>query len=181
MASNEKEMKDTGNQTPNAIAIIARCWWYPDAQLEEALDNGLFKEELSTTPTIDDLQKEYTRLFIGPGDHPCSPYESVYRDQGSSEGAVHVHGESTRSVVDWYRQYELMPDSTWKDLPDHIAVELEFAGHLRRNDPDALSAFMNEHPQQWMPEFLTAVENHTEMPYYSHLAATTKQLLISNG
>jgi len=46
MASNEREMKDTGNQIPDAIAAIARCWWYPDAQLEEALDNGLFKEEL---------------------------------------------------------------------------------------------------------------------------------------
>jgi len=179
MATDREVVDDRDVRTPDTIAAIARCWRYPDEQLETALADGLFEEELSTTPTIDDLQEEYTRLFVGPGDHPCPPYESIYRNGGSEEDATQVLGESTRSVVDWYRQYDLVQDSTWRDLPDHIAVELEFAGHLSENDPDALPEFLSEHPQQWMPAFLAAVEEHARLPFYRHLAVATNHLVSS--
>ena len=179
MASTEQDIEDTGIRASDAIAAIARCWRYPDEELENALENGLFEEELPATPTINELKEEYTRLFIGPGDHPCPPYESVYRDSDSNDSVAHVHGDSTRNVVDWYRRYDLAPDATWNDLPDHIAIELEFAGHLRENDAEALEEFILEHPQQWMPEFLTTVEDQAQLEFYRNLAVVTTQLIDS--
>lgn len=143
--------------------------------METALADGLFEDELPHTPTVDELREEYTRLFIGPGNPPCPPYKSVYRGGDSEEDFAHVLGESTKSVVDWYRRYELVLDSTWRDMPDHVAVELEFAGYLRKNDPKALPEFLNEHPKQWMPAFLPIVEDHARHPFYRILAATIKE------
>ncbi|MGM0399277.1 MAG: TorD/DmsD family molecular chaperone [Halobacteriota archaeon] len=177
MATTDQVIDVPDDRTADTVATIARCWRYPNEELVTAIDSGLFEAELPATPTVDALREEYTRLFVGPGDHPCPPYESVYRSGGSEESAPQVLGESTRSVVDWYRRYDLVQDSTWRDLPDHVAVELEFASHLAENDPDALPAFLNEHPQQWLPAFLTAVEDHARMPFYRTLAVTTKYLL----
>jgi TorA maturation chaperone TorD len=177
MATTDDVIGDSGARTADTIATVARCWSYPDEELATALDDGLFEAELRVTPTVDDLREEYTRLFVGPGEQPCPPYESVYRSGDAEESASQVLGESTRSVVDWYRRYDLVQDSTWRDLPDHVAVELEFAGHLAENDPDALPAFLDEHPRQWLPAFLAAVEEHAQLPFYRTLAVTTKQLV----
>jgi len=177
MATKEESLENRSTQPSDTVATIARCWRYPEKELVAALDEGLFENERTTNPTVDQLQQEYTRLFIGPGDPPCHPYESVYRNNGSDASSGQVLGESTKSVVDWYRRYDLMADSAWNDLPDHIAVELEFAGYLKETDPNACEAFLNEHPRQWIDEFLTDVEAHAEIPFYRDLATVTKQVI----
>lgn len=179
MTTTDNVIEARGSPTSDEIVTLARCWRYPDEHLADALTDGLFAEEIPSSQTIDELKVEYTRLFIGPGDHPCPPYENVYRNAESDSGAGPVLGESTKSVVDWYRRYDLSPESSWTDLPDHIAVELEFVGHLKEDDPDTVSEFVNEHPQQWMPAFLTDVESHAQNPFYRQLAALTKQTLNS--
>ncbi len=175
MATTENGIEHSQPRTPESVATIARCWRYPDEQLAAALENGLFDDALPSTPSLDTLKTAYTRLFIGPGDVRCPPYENVYRDPESNGGHGHVLGDATKSVVEWYRRYDLAPDSTWTDLPDHIAVELEFIASLESTDPDAVSAFVHEHPQQWMPPFLKAVRQHADRPFYSHLAEVTEE------
>lgn len=179
MTPTDKIIETRDSPPSDEIATLAKCWRYPDEELATALADGLFAEEIPTTPTLDDLEIEYTRLFIGPGEQPCPPYENLYRNPDSNTDAGNVLGESTKAVVDWYRRYDLSPDSSWTDLPDHIAVELEFVGHLKENDPDAVAEFVSEHPQQWMPAFLADVETHAQNPFYRQLGALTKQLLDS--
>lgn len=158
-------------------AVLAACWRHPDEQLSKALEAGLFNDELSERPSIDRLRVEHTRLFVGPGDHPCPPYESVYRDAEADQGQGPVMGPSTEAVQQWYAEYGLTAGS-WNDLPDHVAVELEFAGWLSaRGEAEALESFLNEHPRRWLDTFAERVAKSTQEEFYAVLATATREVI----
>ena len=170
----------TGDTTPidEWYGVLAASWGQPDERLAAALDVGLFEDVLVAQPTLDALSVEHTRLFVGPGEHPCPPYESVYRDVEPDQEYGPVKGQSTDAVRRWYLEYGLATDESWSDLADHVSVELEFAGYLAAIDEDeALEQFKNEHLREWLPEFLDRVESATREPFYAVLAAATRELL----
>lgn len=158
-------------------AVLAACWRHPDDRLLTALDAGLFDKELAERPSIDRLRVEHTRLFDGPGKHPCPPYESVYRDADADQKYGPVMGPSTETVRHWYAEYGLTAGS-WNDLPDHVAVELEFAGWLSaRGETEALESFLNEHPRRWLHTFAERVAKSTREEFYAVLATATREVI----
>ena len=160
------------------FAVLAECWRHPDERLTAAVDAGLFDTISTDDVSIADLRVEHSRLFVGPGDHPCPPYESVYRDREHDQEFGLVMGAATDAVERWYWEYGLVPDETWTDLPDHVAVELEFAGHLASTDDhDSLEQFVDEHLGVWLPEFLDRVETETTEPFYRAVARATRDLV----
>lgn len=146
--------------------------------------DGLDAEELYRS-----LKQEYTRLFIGPGKLPAPPYESVYRQDVPELELGLVMG---RSTVDARRRYaeaglHLSPDFT--DLPDHVAVELEFMYFLCAKEAEAWQAedretalrhqsaqyaFLGEHLVQWIPSFCQAVVQAAQVEFYRGLARLTQ-------
>ncbi|MFC7114650.1 molecular chaperone [Natronoarchaeum sp. GCM10025703] len=156
----------------SGYAMLARCWRQPTADLVDAVaDSGLFRsvgvsiEDVSVTA----LRAEHARLFVGPGEPRCPPYESVYRNESAD-----VLGPAAHDVVQWYQEYDLGLDPDWPDLPDHVATELEFAAYLlARGETTACESFLDEHPEQWLDEFLADVKGETEEPFYEALAEVT--------
>lgn len=123
--------------------LLAACFYKPEKEV--LIDNNLpgtlaslvknisdeayrgavkMKEALSTHP-IEDLQVEYTRLFIGPFGVAVPPYGSYYLEKSGE-----VMGETTQKVMQLYRKGGLTIDQEFTELPDHIAVELEFVYYL---------------------------------------------------
>ncbi|MFC7046945.1 molecular chaperone [Halobacteriaceae archaeon GCM10025711] len=173
---------DRSDAAATEFAVLAECWRQPDERLAAALDAGLFDEVSAADASLADLRVEHSRLFVGPGDHPCPPYESVYRDRDPGQEFGQVLGAATDAVERWYREYGLAPDETWTDLPDHVAVELEFAGYLAATgEDDALERFVDEHPGAWLPEFLDRVEAATTEPFYRALARVTRDRIGRGG
>ncbi|HUI45843.1 MAG TPA: molecular chaperone TorD family protein [Nitrospirota bacterium] len=80
---------------------------------------GLHSAEILGAVTLEELQAEYTRLYISA--YPtllCPPYESYYR-----EGIV--YGNSSVEVGEWYQKRGL--DFTCEGEPaDVVKAELEF-------------------------------------------------------
>ena len=136
--------------------ILSRCFCYPSEDLfhyarmdlltdmEKSLKKLPYgkniKREYETFRTVllekidkfslDDLQVEYTRLFIyAHGGPSCSPYESIYR--GTSR---HLMSDSTMAIKEIYQRFELSGSPQFSDLPDHIAAELEFMHFLSHNE-----------------------------------------------
>ena len=86
------------------------------ASLVDALAQGFDAQPM------EELQIDYTRLFLNPTGPLASPYESAWiagRDPMLVE-------EVTQSVLDSYRAGGYDVDLSFRDLPDHIAAELEF-------------------------------------------------------
>jgi len=115
---------------------------------------------------------------------PCPPYESFYVDGGFLAQA------STREVAKLYVEagYRLTP--RFKDLPDHVAVELEFASLLLREPSPALRStlnrdppaqlkprFIKEHLAKWVPAFANCVEENAKLNLYKGVAKVLKVLV----
>jgi TorA-specific chaperone len=128
----------------------------------------------------DELEVEYNRLFAGPGMPRVYPYESLYRD---STGLV--MGPSAGEVLQAYRRNGLAIDTAFKDLPDHIAVELEFMARLCCEEARAGSAsrvdlalrlrqeqrsFLYAHLASWLPAMCERVIRETTSTIYRGFA-----------
>ena len=161
-------------------AVLAECWREPTEQLVKVAEAGELAPVVGDLDSVDfhRLRTEYTRLFIGPAEPPCPPYESVYRDGDDPDELGPVKGPSTMAVVRWYREFGVQPAADHSDLPDHIATELEFAAYLAEEGFDErLDQFLEEHLAVWAEEFLTQVEAETREAFYLSLAATTLEVL----
>jgi len=172
------EMSDsTDTDTGATYLTLAACWGEPTENLVAAVNDGHLSGvfETTTTVSLEALEREFTRLFIGPGEHQCPPYESVYRDADADQSLGPVMGESTRDVERWYREYGVELDESNSELPDHVTTELEFIGYLERTEDEATAEkFREEHLNRWIREFLDRVEQTTELPYYRDLATITR-------
>lgn len=184
--------------------LLAACYYEPgpewaeerlfDAMIEAAqgLDPGLGAEalELKTAHAGADgeeLLVDYAKLFLGPGATLAPPYESAWRAQAGDVG-----GESTQALIELYDSggFELDPD--FRDLPDHVAVELEFlytlefqlAASLKANDGKAFEhagtlrwALLNQHLGIWVDPFANALGNHAVCDFYRQLGKFTSGFL----
>lgn len=126
------------------------------------------------------LRLEHTSLFVGPHALPAPPYESVFR-----EPTWGVMGETTLEVRHAYETmgFALQPEAG--ELPDHVAVELEFLACLAEEEAMAWSAadeltalhwleeehtFLERHLGQWLPTLTDRVIAATTSPFYRSLA-----------
>jgi TorA maturation chaperone TorD/Pyruvate/2-oxoacid:ferredoxin oxidoreductase delta subunit len=122
------------------------------------------------------LEREFTRLFLGPGRPVVHPYESVHRE-GRMMGtpAVEVRRFMADEGVTPYGRI----------LPDHVSVELAFMGYLTRCEASSWEAgdgeraihylnrqerFLREHLMRWLPQFCHRILTGRPHAHYSALA-----------
>lgn len=126
-----------------------------------------------------ELAVEYCRLFLGPEAVPCPPYGSLYLDRC-------LMGPSTQDAMGRYRAEGLKANDSWKEPPDHIAVELGFMASLsaacsRAADADeageaerllrAQAGFLGDHVGRWGPVFAERLGRATSCHLYRFLSA----------
>lgn len=146
--------------------------------LTEPLDNALKLAELEgfnqlpAGADINALEIEYNRLFVGPSHVLCPPYESVYRkDRPLMERGL-VMGPSVVDVKRMYLQGDLEISKKFRDLPDHISVELEFMAYLCSRETlnkklvDVQREFFIKHLGIWYLDFLNCVMVNSKSPFY---------------
>jgi len=110
---------------------------------------------------LEELQIEYTRLFINAVPHVIAPpYGSVYIDRA-------LQGQHTEKTLRFYRShgYDLKSDA---DLPDHLIHQLEFLALLaERDDTEASDEFLKTIFLPWFTRFQTRVRREASHPFYS--------------
>lgn len=129
---------------------------------------------------MEGLLVDYTRLFLGPVDARANPYGSVW--MGPDGLAMQ---DSTMAVVALYEEggFELAED--FRDLPDHVAAELEFLYLLlfregRAGADDALvlrKRLLGEHLGRWIGPFTDAVRAGAQCAFYRELAELTNRFV----
>ncbi|MDH5355139.1 MAG: molecular chaperone TorD family protein [Gammaproteobacteria bacterium] len=138
---------------------------------------------------IFDLAVEYARLFVGPGKH-IAPCESVHvpgGDQLWGEPAVAVQRFISQTGFEFKREY--------KDLPDHISVELEFMQQLSAAESKAWAAadreeaekirdievsFLKRHLSLWVSKFCNQVIANTQAGYFRGMATLTQDFIATD-
>lgn len=137
---------------------LARRLDYPIAdQLSE------FQAAASALADPLSLLRTYAALFLTPP-APVPINGGLYLD-GS------LMGESMRAMEDCYRRCGVERDERFRDLSDHVAVQLEFAAYLYARAaespageaelPLTAGEFLGAFPCRWLPAFCGKLETAT--------------------
>jgi TorA maturation chaperone TorD len=184
--------------------LLAACYYQPGPEFAE---EKVFDAMLEAAAVIDaalapsvhrlgaafvaadpqDLLVDYTRLFIGPLDTLARPYGSVWLDTRQT-----LMQDSTQAVLALYAEGGFDMDEAFRDLPDHIAAELEFLylllfrqAEAKRNG-DAQVAdlhaglqrrLLDEHLGRWIGPFTAAIRAGAQTDFYRELAGLTESFV----
>lgn len=179
--------------------FLAACYYEPEAAFaQERLFDSMagmashFDADLEAASVrlgkgfeadrLEDLLVDYTRLFLGPVDALAMPYGSVWLGTEST-----LMQDSTVAVLALYAEGGFEIDEAFRELPDHIAAELEFlylllyregSGSTGIADVPGLKArFLGEHLGRWAGPFASAVRANAQTAFYRELAAITGRFL----
>ena len=135
------------------------------------------------------LGEEYVRLFMhNPALDPCLPYESVYANPegGAAPWIMTLLEQEYASAGLW-----LSPSTN--DMPDHVAVELEFMAFLCGKEADAWngedigeglrylelqSGFLNRHLVRWFPTWARKVIKGNDGGVYAIVAEAAQAFIV---
>lgn len=142
---------------------------------------------------------EYVRVFVGAGPKHVPPYESVFTDSrkiGDKEVQRLMLGPSAVAVAKIYQESGYKPNPKFKDMPDHLAVELGYMEELCREEMQALKSndqskadslrdkqkqFLTEHLLRWVDDFAKDIEDFAHLKFYSSCARVLAQFLKSEA
>lgn len=159
-------------------AACARC----DPQAERvAIELG----SAFAAASDEELLVDYTRLFLNPGGALASPYESTWLGERDPVRAQRI----TDAVTACYDEAGLQISDDFRDLPDHIAAELEMlyallfreARAAAAGEPAARSAagdqrrrFVAAHLGRWIQPFAQSVREGAMTRFYLRLVDVTQ-------
>lgn len=191
--------------TSETYRLLSRAYYTPEAsflkgEFVEALREAF--QVLALQPFTKDLEGmvsylrtqyepmelvlEYTRLFRGPVKAEAYPYESMY-----IEGEI--MGKSALDVARRYREVGVHVSNGFRDLPDHISVELEFMHCLHAQELDTLEkggrdeairfrglaeSFLKDHLARWVPAFADRILRYATTTFYLSLAKITREFIV---
>jgi TorA maturation chaperone TorD len=199
---------EAGVARENLCRLLAACYYQPGPEFVEenvfesmrdaarAIYPGLAAVAEQLGPAFaavpaDELLLDYTRLFLGPNEILAKPYGSVWLS-----GEKPLMQGSTMEVLDLYREggFDLADD--FRELPDHIAAELEFLYLLIFRDNQARLAgdtaalavaatlmrrFLDEHLGAWVGPFAAAVAANATSDFYRVLSELTARFVAGEA
>jgi len=188
--------------------LLSACFYQPDKSLfiqENILGNlkeGVKRicppasafvkkmEDALSKYTNEELLIDYAKLFVGPNKLIAPPYASVYIEKERK-----VMGDSTIKTMEFYREAGLEISKDFKELPDHVAVELEFMYYLifkevealRKSDIETTSRFiemqhrfLNSFLGLWINSFCEKIKSGTDNEFYKALAECASVFVMNS-
>ncbi|NTV49579.1 MAG: molecular chaperone TorD family protein [Geobacteraceae bacterium] len=187
--------------------LLAACYYPPTAALLKELSCAGLAEMLnSAAPDAveparqmasycsasmpEEQLVEYSRLFLGPFKLVAPPYGSVWLDASKI-----VMGASTARVAAFYDNCGLRLADDFHELPDHIAVELEFMSFLAFKGREAAMAgdnieagrlsavqqeFLDNFLLPWLGQFTASIVEDGESPLYQAIAHCTSAFVTED-
>lgn len=140
---------------------------------------------------LDEHAVAYTALFIGPGKH-VPPYASVHFSGGNGE----LWGPPTVWAKKFIEETGFDYSDDFRDLPDHVSVELELMRHLWSREAEALTegdeetaawcrdrreTFLADHLAHWVPAFCGMVAKESPRAFYREMAALLDAVVASEA
>ncbi|KAA3611864.1 MAG: hypothetical protein DWQ01_07195 [Planctomycetota bacterium] len=130
---------------------------------------------------LDGAAIAHAKLFLGPFEIDAPPYASIYLDPKQR-----LMGEVARFVAEFYAEAGLEPGPGPRELPDHIALELEFMYFLAFQEAEAppsnhawfhrQRSFWLEHLGRWLPEFARKLISTDRHPFYVSLGRLLEEV-----
>ncbi|GAB4411215.1 MAG: molecular chaperone TorD family protein [Thermodesulfovibrionales bacterium] len=151
-----------------------------DSMKEEFI---LFKNSLNSISS-DELEGEFTELFMTR--MLCPPYENSYGKIGSDKS------KNLADINGFYKAFGLSISDSDSDMPDHIAVEMEFLSLLALKEAygierdigdmvevcsSAKNKFLKDHIGRWAGTFCKNLMERTTNDFYRNLALLASRFI----
>ena len=207
-SSPQGPVSDQAAAREDLCRYLAGCYYEPDLSfVEERLMDSIQAAAARIDPELaqqagmlaaafhavprQDLLVDYTRLFLGAPQALARPYASVWLNPESQ-----ATQDSVLDLLKLYGQGGFEVDPDFKDLPDHLAVELEFLYLLTyqqnlavatgdaaaRQAVDVLrTAFLIGHLGRWLGGFILALHDNAQTGFYRELAEFTELFVRLEG
>ncbi|MEB2346182.1 MAG: molecular chaperone TorD family protein [Deltaproteobacteria bacterium] len=187
-----------------AYLLFVRALDYPDAEhLEDVRSRALAEALRDTLAAIDPplgegdwaaladggngdeaLAVEYARLFdVGTSGPPCPLHGGLY-------GGMRM--QTMEECVRFYNHFGLTLAEAPRELPDHLATQLEFLHFLAFREAEAHEAgadagpwrraardFVERHPGRWVPRLRKRLAEQKSAPFFSALVDQLDRFLAS--
>lgn len=195
----------TGSAREDFCRFLSACYYEPDAGFAE---ERLFDSMLAAARVIDPDLAEHARklgeafleqeletllvdhcaLFIGPSQSKAMPYASFWLSADPS-----LRQEAMKAATDFYAEAGLDVSEDLPELPDHVAIELEFLHALihaqnearQQGNVEALARtnelhrrFLIGHLGKWIGDFANAIRSGAETKFYRVLADLTERFVL---
>ncbi|MBW2093346.1 MAG: molybdopterin-dependent oxidoreductase [Deltaproteobacteria bacterium] len=133
----------------NGAEVITRCLKSNDTQ-------SLFNY----------LRYDYADMFLNAGPNPVFPYESVH-----ITGKPVVMQDPVFELREFFRKAGVHKSPNFKDLEEHIAVEMEFLRYLlEKGNGDLYRDFFKNKYCKWVSSFCDQLAASTKTDFYQGLA-----------
>jgi putative dimethyl sulfoxide reductase chaperone len=184
--------------------FLAACYYEPGPEFaEERVFDSMLDAARSLDPDLarlaarlgqdfvahdlETLLVDYTKLFLGPSQPLARPHGSFWLT-----GETTLWQDSTLAVLHLYEEAGFDLDDEFREVPDHVAVELEFLYLLtfRQNEArragldDVLlnwqqleAVFLGKHLGAWIYRFAAAVKTGARTAFYRDLAELTERFI----
>jgi DMSO reductase family type II enzyme chaperone len=152
------------------------------AEIDPSLVEGGDWEALSDAGGEDELAVEYSRLFdVGTPAPPCPLYGGLY-------GGARM--KTMEEAIRFFNHFGLTLSEEQRELPDHLATELEFLHFLTFREAEALQQqadpgpfrraqrdFIERHPGSWVPKLASRLEKQQPMRFFAELIGRLQRFL----
>ncbi len=181
----------------NSYRLLSQAYHVPDERLaaDLAAPHAVVAKECAklaghemSAENLESLRVDHARLFVGPFKLLAPPYGSVYLEHSGG-----LMGDSTVDVRSMYDEEGL--EVSVQEVPDHVAIELEFAHFLSAGAAEAnrnsavddvvsfegkLRGFLADHLGAWVGEFAANVRRHARTDFYAELARATEAFVLED-
>jgi TorA maturation chaperone TorD len=139
--------------------------------------------------SIEQLRREYTRVFGLLLCRECPPYETEYHPASET----FYRAQQLADVAGFYRAFGIAPSRVRPERPHHLAVELEFMAFLLmkkrlaqaapdegehvRVCEDGQRSFFRDHLAWWVPSFTSGLRRKAGDSFYAAVARLLAALL----
>lgn len=161
-----------------ALYLLDENTFYdPLRAIEEIISKGKIDEQLA-------ISLEYNRLFLDGLPHPIvPPYGSFYLHK---EG--HLSNETISHILHFYQEAGFNLKEDLRDLPDHIAHELNFMAFLSGKEGQTTGnekikleeiqmPFLSQFILPGIPSFCEKLTEFCHHPFYYFLSHLTKEFI----
>ena len=122
---------------------------------------------------LEELQVEYTRLFINTFPTlPAPLYKSYYEDK-------ELLGHKIGKLIDTYEKYGFEVSKNQNELPDNLALLLEFVFRLAemQSTEEEQNNFVEEFILSWTKELEQKIIENAEIEFYKFLITSLNSFL----
>ncbi len=189
-------MHDDEDERLLAYKIFSKLFYYPDEHTAELLLNGAVIEFLNKLQPevslqqvmewlngfageyklLETLQVEYTGLFITSFPTLKAPlYKSFYSSK-------ELFSTDAEIIEDIYAENNFEMNKEAYELPDHLAVELEFVFRLidEAKSKELQRDFIKKHILSWTYSLKERISENASLPFYPYLINVTVDYLTND-